>query len=955
LNIGDLILGDLTAASRMVDFNGAMNIRGLASAPSLSSSDNSKFYYDNTTDKLKVSLNGGAYVDLVTNTVSSGGTGATSFSANAVILSNGTGSALAALNCALGQVIKFDASGFAGCGTDTAGTTGFVQNGNSFSGDATLGTNDNFKMHFETNGTPKMTISTEGYVGIGTTSPSRRFVVLDPQNGRFQASFSDSTDTYGIGITANDSSADVGPMISVRDAGASYRSSLVLSSLHDQPIIFSTNYSGGPPYATGTISERMRLNSVGLGIGVSPSSALDVNGAITQRGMAAPAVSAAGQGKIYFDSTSNKFRVSQNNGAYTDLVSVITSADVSAANGFIQNGNSFAAAATLGTNDNNPLNFETNGVTRMSINTSGDVGIGTSTPAGILDVRGGTGALNTHGTHINLIAQNGGAGTSTGGNINLTPGAGGGGSWPAGTVNIAQTSVGKVLSVARHGSDSYVASSGSLSAPRLNSSFSNGFSADGNTTISSYEVRNSSSNAQDAYFGVVSITGAGNYSPAFVWGQKTGLTSYQERMRIDSSGNVGINTTTPEFKLSLGSSTASSDGSLMAKGYGTVGTDGDTLTTTGAGTRMFWYPKKAAFRAGYVNGTQWNDANIGLYSVAMGQGTSASGVNSVHIGGAGNGAQGDNSTVLGWNNGAIGSYSTAIGTGAYAGAIGAMAHGWQAAANSSYSQVFGNNVNVNGNNSMAFGAGFSTATYPQVSATNSIGFFMGDQAGVNVATSNVMSIMGGKVGIGTVAPQAALDVVASGDASSVIVPRDTTGNRPTTLVNGMIRYNTSTTLFEFYQNGVWVNYTTVSDGRLKTNVVSVNKGLDIINQLNPVFYDWDQSNPKTFGFENKHQVGFIAQEVEKVLPEVVNVGEDSYRSVEYGKIVSVVVAAVQELYKKVLGLSTEQNQHAREIASVKAQAKVTQAANQAEIAKLKQQNAEMKARLERIEKLLKSK
>jgi hypothetical protein len=101
-----------------------------------------------------------------------------------------------------------------------------------------------------------------------------------------------------------------------------------------------------------------------------------------------------------------------------------------------------------------------------------------------------------------------------------------------------------------------------------------------------------------------------------------------------------------------------------------------------------------------------------------------------------------------------------------------------------------------------------------------------------------------------------------------------------TLVNGMIRYNTSTALFEFYQNGGWVNYTVSSDGRLKTNVVQIQNGLEIVNQLNPVFFDWDQNNPRAVAYGTKHQVGFIAQDVEKILPEVVNKGADTYRTVE---------------------------------------------------------------------------
>lgn len=129
-----------------------------------------------------------------------------------------------------------------------------------------------------------------------------------------------------------------------------------------------------------------------------------------------------------------------------------------------------------------------------------------------------------------------------------------------------------------------------------------------------------------------------------------------------------------------------------------------------------------------------------------------------------------------------------------------------------------------------------------------------------------------------------------------------------------------------------MNYTTVSDARLKTNVTAVTKGLDVVNQLNPVFYDWDQNNPRTKSFGDKHQVGFIAQEVEKVLPEVVNVGEDSYRSVEYGKMVAVVVAAVKELYTKFLGHEEQLATQARQIATI-----------QSENEKLKQENAAIKA------------
>jgi hypothetical protein len=58
----------------------------------------------------------------------------------------------------------------------------FVQGGNSFGTTATLGTNDNQSLQFETNGTTKMFISSSGNVGIGTTSPSQRLSVFGKIN-----------------------------------------------------------------------------------------------------------------------------------------------------------------------------------------------------------------------------------------------------------------------------------------------------------------------------------------------------------------------------------------------------------------------------------------------------------------------------------------------------------------------------------------------------------------------------------------------------------------------------------------------------------------------------------------------------------------------------------------------------------------------------------------------------
>ncbi len=72
----------------------------------------------------------------------------------------------------------------------------------------------------------------------------------------------------------------------------------------------------------------------------------------------------------------------------------------------------------------------------------------------------------------------------------------------------------------------------------------------------------------------------------------------------------------------------------------------------------------------------------------------------------------------------------------------------------------------------------------------------------------------GNVGIGTSNPNAGavLDIHGTGNLSAIIVPRATTGDRPITAANGMIRYNTSLAKFEVYEDDEWVNMVSTGGG-----------------------------------------------------------------------------------------------------------------------------------------------
>lgn len=87
---------------------------------------------------------------------------------------------------------------------------------------------------------------------------------------------------------------------------------------------------------------------------------------------------------------------------------------------------------------------------------------------------------------------------------------------------------------------------------------------------------------------------------------------------------------------------------------------GSGVPVEGAGTRMMWYPRKGAFRAGGISGTQWDAANIGSYSVAIGQDVRASGDNAVAFGLRSTAAQ-VSSFAAGEDNTASGAASVALG------------------------------------------------------------------------------------------------------------------------------------------------------------------------------------------------------------------------------------------------------------------------------------------------------
>jgi hypothetical protein len=103
-----------------------------------------------------------------------------------------------------------------------------------------------------------------------------------------------------------------------------------------------------------------------------------------------------------------------------------------------------------------------------------------------------------------------------------------------------------------------------------------------------------------------------------------------------------------------------------------------------------------------------------------------------------------------------------------------------------------------------------------------------------------------------------------------------------------------------------------SDARLKTNLTSISSGgltaIQRISALNGWFFNWNDLYQKNFSVNKERQVGLIAQDVEKVLPEAVSSvlkNGVEYKTVDYEKLVPLLVEALKEQQSQIESLKLE--------------------------------------------------
>ncbi len=103
-----------------------------------------------------------------------------------------------------------------------------------------------------------------------------------------------------------------------------------------------------------------------------------------------------------------------------------------------------------------------------------------------------------------------------------------------------------------------------------------------------------------------------------------------------------------------------------------------------------------------------------------------------------------------------------------------------------------------------------------------------------------------------------------------------------------------------------VNFNVTSDRRFKKNVKSIDNALVKTKQLNGYTYNWNKLAQRQKGVtSDDEQIGVLAQELEKVFPQLVKTDEDGFKAVNYTALTAVLIEAIKDLSTEVESLKEE--------------------------------------------------
>jgi len=233
--------------------------------------------------------------------------------------------------------------------------------------------------------------------------------------------------------------------------------------------------------------------------------------------------------------------------------------------------------------------------------------------------------------------------------------------------------------------------------------------------------------------------------------------------------------------------------------------------------------------------------------------------------------------------------------------------------------------------SIAFGARYSgtaQANFAVIKAglTGTYGGYLslGTRPDGGAMTERIRILSGGNVGIGTTGPLSKLSVGGAGVADAGVYGTGTgygvygagnsygvygTGNSygvygtgtsyGIRAVGGSTGIRADGDVYDFYAGGAGTDYGTSSSIRWKRNIQPIDNALGKVINLNGVYYDWDADHG------GKHDMGMIAEDVGKIIPEIVSWDPDApgyATGMDYGHLTPILVEAIKEQQGQIDGL-----------------------------------------------------